>query len=239
MEGKEVRFGIVPSSLFAISTTSVSCGAVNSMLDSYMPMSGMCALFMILTGEVVFGGVGSGLSGMLIFVILAIFIAGLMIGKMPEYLGKKIGTPEMRLCTAMILAPIGFILLGTALALNTDAGRSGILNPGAHGLTEVLYAFASATQNNGSAFAGLDASTDFYNWALGICMLFGRFLIIGLTMALSGVLVMKNITPKGSGTLPTHNSLFIIWLSIVVLLFGALSYLAVLLIGPIVEFLLL
>ncbi len=235
MEGKEVRFGIVPTSLFAISTTSVSCGAVNSMHDSFMPISGMFPLFMMLTGEVVFGGVGSGLYGMLVFVLIAIFIAGLMIGKMPEYMGKKIGSLEMRLCIAIILAPLALILIGSTLALSTDAGRAGILNPGPHGLTEVFYAYTSCSQNNGSAFAGLDASSDFYCWTLGLCMLIGRFLVMGLTLALAGTLVEKKITPPGSGTLPTYNSLFIIWLALVVILLGALSYLAVLLIGPIVE----
>ena len=191
MEGKELRFGVVPSCTFAVATTSTSCGAVDSMHDSYMPLGGMSPLLLIQFGEVVFGGVGSGLYGMLVFVLIAVFVAGLMIGRMPDYLGKKIGPFEMRLCTIIIIVPIVLVLIGMAIAVMLPDGRLGVLNPGPHGFTEVLYAFSSAANNNGSAFAGLSANTPFYNGILAIAMLMGRFPIMVLTLALAGALSAK------------------------------------------------
>ncbi len=239
MEGKELRFGCVPSCLYAVGTTATSCGSVNSMHDSYTPFGGMILLLLMQFGEVVFGGVGSGLYGMLIFVIIANFIAGLMIGRMPEYLGKKIDARIMRLSTIIIIIPIVTILAGVSLAVLTPEGRSSILNLGPHGFSEILYAFTSATQNNGSAFAGLMANTMFYNVALGIAMLIGRYLIIILTLALAGAMIEKKINPPSSGTLPTHTVLFIIWLIAVIVLVGALSFISALALGPLVEHLLL
>jgi potassium-transporting ATPase potassium-binding subunit len=235
LEGKEMRFGTVPSTFFVVSTTATACGAVNSMIDSYTPLGGMVPLFLMQFGEVVFGGVGSGLYGMLVFVILANFIAGLMIGRMPEYLGKKIGPHEMKLCVAIIIIPLMAILLGTAMAVLLPEGRAGILNPGPHGFSEVLYAFTSAAQNNGSAMAGLASNNLFYNIALGIAMLIGRFPVAILTLALAQSMAMKRTVPVSSGTLPTHTPLFITWLVGVVFLLGALSYLACLALGPIAE----
>jgi K+-transporting ATPase ATPase A chain len=237
MEGKEVRFGVVPSCTFAVATTSTSCGAVDSMHDSYLPLGGMSPLLLMQFGEVVFGGVGSGLYGMLIFVLIAVFVAGLMIGRMPDYLGKKIGPFEMRLCTIIIIVPIVVVLIGMAIAVMLPEGRLGVLNPGPHGFTEVLYAFSSAANNNGSAFAGLSANTPFYNGILAIAMLIGRFPIMVLTLALAGALSAKVPVPPNPGSLPPHTPLFISWLIGVVVLIGALSYFLTLALGPIVEFL--
>ncbi len=235
LEGKEVRFGVVQSALFAVTTTATSCGAVNSMHDSYTAIGGMCPLFLMQFGEVVFGGVGSGFYGMLTFVLVAVFIAGLMIGRMPEYLGKKIEQREMKLCAAILILPIATILIGTAIAVMLPDGRAGVLNPGPHGFSEILYAFTSATNNNGSAFAGLSANSLFYNVALGLAMLIGRFGVIGLTVALAGSLSEKKVVPATEGTLPTHTPTFILWLLGVVVLFGALSYFLTLALGPIAE----
>ncbi len=238
MEGKELRFGVVPSCLFAVSTTATSCGAVDSMHDSYTGLGGMAPLFLIQFGEVVFGGVGSGLYGMLILVLIAVFIAGLMIGRMPDYLGKKIGPYEMKMCTIIILIPIITVLIGVAIAVMIPEGRSAVANPGPHGFTEILYAFSSAANNNGSAFAGLSANSLFYNVALAIAMLMGRFPVAILTLALAGSLATKKSVPVSPGTLPTHTALFTSWLIGVVVLITALSFFLCLALGPIVEFLL-
>ena len=236
MEGKEVRFGIVPSVLFAVVTTSTSCGAVNSMHDSFMPVAGGIVLFDIHLGEVVFGGVGSGLYGMLVFVIIAMFIAGLMVGRTPELYGKKIEQYEMKMATIIILIPIVMILAFTSLAVLTTAGQAGVANPGPHGFTEILYAFTSASQNNGSAFAGLNANSLFYTITTAIAMFIGRYVIIILTLALAGSLVTKKIVPPSEGTLSAHRPLFILWLVFVILIVGALSFLPALSLGPIAEY---
>jgi K+-transporting ATPase ATPase A chain len=235
MEGKEVRFGIMSSALFSVVTTSASCGAVNAMHDSFSPLGGFVQLLMMQFGEVVYGGIGSGLYGMLVFVIIAMFIAGLMVGRTPEYLGKKIEPQEMTLATIIILIPIFLILIGTAVAVLVDPGRTAILNPGPHGFSEILYAFTSASQNNGSAFGGLAAGSVFYNLATAFCMFVGRFAIAILTLALAGSLVVKKIVPGSEGTLSDHRPLFIIWLVFVVIIIGALSFLPALALGPIVE----
>jgi K+-transporting ATPase ATPase A chain len=236
MEGKEVRFGIVPSAWFSVVTTVTSCGAVNSMHDSFMPLAGFVQLFDIQLGEVVYGGVGSGLYGMLVFVILAMFIAGLMVGRTPELYGKKIEQNEMKLATIIILIPIFLILIFTALAVMTDAGRAGVFNPGPHGFSEILYAFSSTSQNNGSAFAGLSANSLFYNLAGAFAMFVGRYAVAILTLALAGSLVVKKIVPAGEGTLRDHRPLFIIWLVFVIIIIGALSFVPALSLGPIAEF---
>jgi len=238
MEGKELRFGVVPSCLFAVSTTATSCGAVDSMHDSFTALGGAAPLFLIQFGEVVFGGVGSGLYGMLVFVIIADFVAGLMIGRMPDYLGKKIGPYEMKMCTIIILIPIVTILIGVAIAVMIPEGRTAVSNPGPHGFTEILYAFSSAANNNGSAFAGLSSNSLFFNLALAIAMLLGRFPVAALTLALAGSLAAKKAVPVSPGTLPTHTPLFVSWLIGVVVLIGALSFFLALALGPIVEFLL-
>jgi K+-transporting ATPase ATPase A chain len=235
MEGKEVRFGIMPSALFAVVTTVTSCGAVNSMHDSFTPLGGLVPLFNIQLGEVVYGGVGSGLYGMLVFVIIAMFIAGLMVGRTPEYLGKKIEPYEMKLATIIILIPIFLILIGTAIAVLVDPGRTAVFNPGPHGFSEILYAFSSGSQNNGSAFAGLSANSLFYNIAIAVCMFIGRYAVAILTLALAGSFVVKKVVPEGKGTLRDHRPLFIIWLIFVVLIIGALSFFPVLALGPVVE----
>jgi K+-transporting ATPase ATPase A chain len=237
MEGKEVRFGIVPSAWFSVVTTVTSCGAVNSMHDSFMPLGGFVQLFDIHLGEVVYGGVGSGLYGMLVFVILAMFIAGLMVGRTPELYGKKIEQDEMKIATIIILIPIFLILILTALAVMTDAGRAGVFNPGPHGFSEILYAFSSASQNNGSAFAGLSANSLFYNLTTALAMFVGRFAVAVLTLALAGSLVVKKIVPAGEGTLRDHRPLFIFWLVVVIIIIGALSFLPALSLGPVAEFL--
>jgi potassium-transporting ATPase potassium-binding subunit len=239
MEGKEVRYGIAASSLFAVITTAASCGAVNTMHDSLTPIGGMVPLVMIQLGEVVFGGVGSGLYGMLIFAILAVFIAGLMIGRTPEYLGKKIESLEMKLTSITILVTPTLVLVGTAIAVIADAGKAGIANPGAHGFSEILYAFSSAANNNGSAFAGLSVNTPFYNSLLAIVMWLGRFAMIVPVLAVAGALASKKRLPVTAGTMPTHGPLFVSLLIGTVLLVGLLNYVPALALGPMVEHLML
>ena len=239
MEGKEVRFGIADTGLFAAVTTAASCGAVNSMHDSYTPLGGMVPLVLMQLGEVVFGGVGSGLYGMLVFAILAVFVAGLMIGRTPEYLGKKIEAFEMKMSALIILVTPTLVLVGTAIAVSFDVGRAGIANPGAHGLSEILYAFTSGANNNGSAFAGLSANTPFYNVMIGLAMWFGRFGVIVPVLAMAGALAAKKRIAVTSGTLPTHGPLFVTLLIGVVLLVGLLNYVPALALGPIVEHLML
>lgn len=236
MEGKETRFGIVNSALWAAATTAASNGSVNSMHASYTPMGGFVPMLLMKFGEVIYGGVGSGLYGMLIFVIVTVFIAGLMVGRTPEYLGKKINAFEMKMASIAILIPCASVLIGTALGVMTEAGRIGILNPGAQGFSEVLYAFTSASNNNGSAFAGLSANTPFYNTALGICMLFGRFWVMIPVLAIAGSLATKNTVPASAGTLPTHTPLFIATLVGVVVLVGVLTFVPALALGPIAEY---
>jgi K+-transporting ATPase ATPase A chain len=238
MEGKEVRFGAANSALWAAATTGASSGSVNSMHDSFTPLGGLVPMWLMQLGEVVYGGVGSGLYGMLAFVIIAVFVAGLMIGRTPEYLGKKIEAFEMKMASLMVLIPVLLVLFGTAIAVSTSAGREAVLNPGSHGFSEVLYAFSSASNNNGSAFAGLSTNTPFYNIALGFAMLFGRYWLAIPALAIAGSLVQKKKVPVTSGTLPTHSPLFIFWLIAVVVIVGALSFLPALSLGPIVEHLL-
>ena len=235
MEGKETRFGIADSALFATITTAASCGAVNSMHDSYTPLGGMVPLVLMQLGEVVFGGVGSGLYGMLVFAMLAVFIAGLMIGRTPEYLGKKIEAHEMKMTSIAILVTPLLVLLGTAIAAMSEAGRAGIANPGAHGFSEILYALSSAANNNGSAFAGLSVNTPFYNGLLAAAMWFGRFGVIVPVLAMAGSLAAKKRIPVSTGTLPTHGPLFVALLIGVVLLVGLLNYVPALALGPVIE----
>lgn len=235
MEGKETRFGVSASALFAAITTAASCGAVNAMHDSFMPLGGMVPLALMQFGEVVFGGVGSGLYGMLIFAILAVFIAGLMIGRTPEYLGKKIQAYEMKMTSIAILVTPVLVLTGTAIAVSVGAGTVGVANPGAHGFSEILYAFSSAANNNGSAFAGLSANTPFYNNMLAIAMWFGRFAIIVPILAIAGSLAGKIRIQVTPGTMPTHGPLFVALLVGVVVLVGVLNYVPALALGPIVE----
>ena len=235
MEGKEVRFGIANSALWATATTAASNGSVNSMHDSYMPLGGLVSMWMIQLGEIIYGGVGSGLYGMLAFVIIAVFVSGLMVGRTPEYLGKKIEAYEMKMASIMILIPVVVVLIGTAVAVTFPAGKDSIFNPSAHGFSEVLYAFSSAGNNNGSAFAGLNANTPFYNIALGIAMLFARYWLAVPALAIAGSLVQKKKVPESAGTLPTHTPLFIAWLIGVIIIVGALSFLPALALGPIVE----
>ena len=235
MEGKEVRFGITNSALWATATTSASNGSVNSMHDSFTAIGGLVPMWMMQLGEVVFGGVGSGLYGMLAFVIVAVFIAGLMIGRTPEYLGKKIESYEMKMASLMVLIPVVCVLLGTAIAVLVPAGSASVANPGSHGFSEILYAFSSASNNNGSAFAGLATNNMFYNIALGVAMLLGRYWLMIPTLAIAGSLVRKKHVPPSVGTLPTHTPLFIIWLITVVIIVGALSFFPALSLGPFVE----
>ncbi|PVZ85900.1 potassium-transporting ATPase subunit KdpA [Serratia sp. S1B] len=235
MEGKESRFGILASSLFAVVTTSASCGAVNAMHDSFTALGGMVPMWLMQIGEVVFGGVGSGLYGMLLFVLLTVFIAGLMIGRTPEYLGKKIDVYDMKMTALAILVTPTLVLLGTALTIVTEAGRAGILNPGAHGFSEVLYALSSAANNNGSAFAGLSVNTPFYNLLLAFAMFVGRFGVILPVLAIAGSLCVKKRQPAGNGTLPTYGPLFIGLLIGTVLLVGALTFIPALALGPVAE----
>ena len=235
MEGKEVRFGITNSALWATATTAASNGSVNSMHDSLTPLGGLAALWLMQLGEVIFGGVGSGLYGMLAFVIVAVFVAGLMVGRTPEYLGKKIESFEIKMASLVILIPPILVLVGTALAVATPAGRASIFNPGPRGFSEVLYAFSSAGNNNGSAFAGLNANTPFYNLTLGLVMLIARYWLIVPMLAIAGALASKKKTPASAGTLPTHTPLFSAWLIGVVVIVGALSFLPALALGPIVE----
>ncbi|MDQ0573548.1 K+-transporting ATPase ATPase A chain [Variovorax paradoxus] len=239
MEGKEVRFGIDASALFAAVTTAASCGAVNAMHDSFTPLGGMVPLVLMQLGEVVFGGVGSGLYGMLIFAMLAVFIAGLMIGRTPEYLGKKIEVREMKLISIAILVTPIVVLAGTAVAVIAGAGKAGIANPGAHGFSEILYALSSAANNNGSAFAGLSANTPFYNGLLGLAMWLGRFAMVVPVLAIAGSLAAKKRLPVTGGTLPTHGPLFVSLLIGTVLLVGLLNYVPSLALGPVVEHLVL
>jgi potassium-transporting ATPase potassium-binding subunit len=240
MEGKETRFGIAATSLFAAITTAASCGAVNGMHASFTPLGGAVPLLLIQLGEVVFGGVGSGLYGMLVSALLAVFLAGLMIGRTPEYLGKRIEPGEIKLVSLAILITPLLVLLGTAVAASTDAGRTGLLNPGAAGFTEVLYAFSSAANNNGSAFAGLSANTPFYNAMLGVAMWLGRFGVIVPVLAIAGTLaakkrVQRSTADGATAAMPTHGPLFVVLLVATVLLVGALTYIPALALGPVVE----
>jgi K+-transporting ATPase ATPase A chain len=235
MEGKEARFGIASTSLFATITTSASCGAVNGMHDSFTPLGGAVPMVMMQLGEVVFGGVGSGLYGMLIFAILAVFIAGLMIGRTPEYLGKKIESFDMKMTSIAILATPILVLAGTAIAVVADLGKAGIANPGPHGFSEILYALSSAANNNGSAFAGLSANTPFWNSLLAVAVWFGRFAVIVPVLAIAGNLAFKKRLAVTAGTLPTHGPLFVVLLIGSVLLVGLLNYVPALALGPVVE----
>lgn len=239
MEGKEARFGIAASALFATITTDASCGAVNAMHDSFTPLGGLVPLVNMQLGEVIFGGVGTGLYGMLVFAILAVFIAGLMIGRTPEYLGKKIEAYEMKMSSIAILVTPLLVLLGTAIAVSVGAGRAGVANPGAHGFSEILYALTSAGNNNGSAFAGLSANTPFYNTLLALAMWFGRFGVIVPVLAIAGSLAAKKRIAVTAGTMPTHGALFVVLLVGTVLLVGLLNYVPALALGPIVEHLML
>jgi K+-transporting ATPase ATPase A chain len=239
MEGKETRFGIAESGLFATITTDASCGAVNSMHDSFTPLGGAVPLINMQLGEVVFGGVGTGLYGMLMFAILAVFIAGLMIGRTPEYLGKKIEAHDMKMTSIAILVTPLLVLAGTAVAVMADAGRAGVANPGAHGFSEILYAFTSAANNNGSAFAGISANTPFYNTMLGIAVWFGRFGVIVPVLAVAGSLAAKKRIAATGGTMPTHGTLFVVLLVGTVLLVGLLNYVPALALGPAIEHLML
>ena len=235
MEGKETRFGIVNSALWAVATTAASNGSVNSMHDSYTPIGGMVPMWLMQLGEVIYGGVGSGLYGMIVFAIVAVFIAGLMIGRTPEYLGKKIEAYEMKMAAIVILIPPLMVLGGTAVSLMLDAGKASIFNPGAHGFSEVLYAWSSAGNNNGSAFGGLSANVPFYNFMLGLAMLFSRYWLMIPVLAIAGSLAAKKTVPVGPGTLPTHTPLFAVLLIITVLMVGALTFVPALALGPIVE----
>jgi K+-transporting ATPase ATPase A chain len=235
LEGKELRFGVAGTTLFATATTAVSCGAVDGMHDSFTPLGGLVPLWLMELGEVVFGGVGSGLYGMLMFALIAVFVSGLMVGRTPEYLGKKIEAFEMKMACLVILVPAALVLVGTAAAVALPAGTGSISNPGPHGFTQVLYAFSSAANNNGSAFAGLNANTPFYNTATALAMFVGRFGVIVPVLAIAGSLAAKKRTPPGLGTLPTHTPLFVGLLVGVVLLVGALTFLPALALGPIAE----
>lgn len=235
MEGKEQRFGVVNSALWASATTAASNGSVNAMHDSFTPLGGLVPMLFMKFGEVIYGGVGSGLYGMLVFAIIAVFIAGLMVGRTPEYLGKKINAFEVKMASIAILVPCFMVLIGNSIAVLTPAGKAGILNPGEHGFSEILYAFASAGNNNGSAFAGLTANTPFYNSLLGIAMFFGRFWIMIPVLAIAGSLASKNTVPHSAGTLPTHTPLFIGILIGVVVLVGVLTFIPALALGPVVE----
>ena len=235
MEGKETRFGIANSAIWATATTAASNGSVNAMHDSFTPLGGLIPMWLIQFGEVVFGGVGSGLYGMLVFALIAVFIAGLMVGRTPEYLGKKIEAYEIKMASLVILIPAVMILFGTSLAVSTGAGRAGVFNPGAHGFSEVLYAVTSAVGNNGSAFGGIGANSTFYNLLLGICMWVGRFWLAIPVLAIAGALARKKLVPAGAGTLPTHTPLFAGLVVGTVLLVGALTFVPALALGPIVE----
>ena len=239
MEGKEARFGIGASALFATLTTGTSCGAVNSMHDSYTPLGGFVPLFNMMLGEVVFGGVGTGLYSMLIFAIVGVFIAGLMIGRTPEYLGKKIEAFEMKMSSIAILVMPFIVLMGTAVAVSVTAGQAGVANPGAHGFSEILYAFTSASNNNGSAFAGISANTPFYNTALGLCVWLGRYWPIVAVLGVAGSLAAKKRVPVTAGTMLTYGPTFVVLLIGTVLLVGALTFVPALALGPVVEHLML
>jgi K+-transporting ATPase ATPase A chain len=235
MEGKETRFGVADSALWAAATTAASNGSVNSMHDSFTPIGGLIPMWLIQLGEVIFGGVGSGLYGMLVFAIIAVFIAGLMVGRTPEYLGKKLEAYEMKMASLVILIPPFFALVLTAIAVSLAAGRAGTANPGAHGFSEILYAFSSAAGNNGSAFAGLSANTPFYNTLLGIDMWVSRYWLMVPVLAIAGSLAAKKRVPTGAGTLGTHTPLFVVLLAATVLIVGALAFFPALALGPIVE----
>jgi len=235
MEGKEARFGIANSALWATATTAASNGSVNSMHDSYTPIGGMVPMWLMQLGEVIFGGVGSGLYGMLVFALIGVFVAGLMIGRTPEYLGKKIEAYEVKMAAVAILVPPLVVLVGTALAVSLDVGRAGIFNPGAHGFSEVLYALSSAGNNNGSAFGGLSANTPFYNTLLGFAMLLARYWVMIPVLAIAGALAAKKIVPTSAGTLPTHTPLFVVLLIGTVIVVGALTFVPALALGPVVE----
>jgi potassium-transporting ATPase potassium-binding subunit len=235
MEGKETRFGIVSSGLFAAITTAASCGAVNAMHDSLTPLGGLVPMWLMQLGEVIFGGVGSGLYGMLAFAVVAVFIAGLMVGRTPEYLGKKIEAYEMKMASLAVLLPCALVVIGTAIAVMVPAGAAGVANPGAHGFSEILYAVSSASNNNGSAFGGLSADTPFWNTLLGACMFFARFPLAIAMLAMAGSLAAKRHVPESAGTLPTHTPLFVTLLACVVIVVGALTFLPALALGPIAE----
>jgi K+-transporting ATPase ATPase A chain len=235
MEGKETRFGIAASGLFAAITTAASCGAVNAMHDSLTPLGGLVPMWLMQLGEVIFGGVGSGLYGMLAFAVVAVFIAGLMVGRTPEYLGKKIEAHEMKMASLAVLIPCALVVIGTAIAVMSKAGVAGVSNPGAHGFSEMLYAVSSAANNNGSAFGGLSANTPFWNVLLGICMFLSRFPLAIAMLAMAGSLAAKKHVPETAGTLPTHTPLFITLLACIVIVVGALTFLPALALGPIAE----
>jgi K+-transporting ATPase ATPase A chain len=235
MEGKEVRFGAPASALYATVTTCASNGSVNAMHDSFSPLGGLVPMWLMQLGEIVFGGVGSGLYGMLMFAVVAVFVAGLMVGRTPEYLGKKIEAYEMKMASLTILVPAVAVLVFTAIAVVVESGTKGIANPGAHGFSEVLYAFSSASNNNGSAFGGLTANTPFYNTTLGLAMFLGRFPAKIFALALAGALAKKKLVPASAGTLPTHTPLFVAMLIGVVVIVGALTFIPALALGPIVE----
>ena len=237
MEGKETRFGIVNSTLWATATTAASNGSVNAMHDSFTPLGGLIPMWLIQLGEVIFGGVGCGLYGMLAFAVVAVFIAGLMVGRTPEYLGKKIEAYEMKMASLAVLLPCALVVIGTAIAVMVPAGFAGVANPGAHGFTEMLYAVSSASNNNGSAFGGLSANTPFWNVLLGICMFLARFPLIIAMLAMAGALAAKRHVPATAGTLPTHTPLFVTLLACVVIVIGALTFLPALALGPIAEYL--
>jgi len=235
MEGKEIRFGIVNSALWATITTAASNGSVNSMHDSFTPLGGLVPMWLMQLGEVIFGGVGSGLYGMLAFVIIAVFVSGLMVGRTPEYLGKKIEAYEMKMAALVVLIPPVLVLVGTAFAITLPLGKAALFNPGPHGFSEILYAFSSAGNNNGSAFAGLGTNNFFYNLVLGLVMLFGRFWLAIPVLAIAGSLVRKKKVPASAGTLPTYTPLFVAWLVAVIIIVGALSFFPALALGPVVE----
>ncbi|TAN52482.1 MAG: potassium-transporting ATPase subunit KdpA [Methylococcaceae bacterium] len=235
MEGKDIRFGITNSALWAVATTAASNGSVNAMHDSFTPLGGMIPMWMMQLGEVIYGGVGSGLYGMIVFAVVAVFVAGLMIGRTPEYLGKKIEAYEMKMAAIVILIPPLLVLGGTAIAVLVEVGKSSVANPGAHGFSEILYAFSSAGNNNGSAFAGLSANTPFYNFMLGLAMLFARYWLMVPVLAIAGNLAAKKIVPTGPGTLPTHTPLFVGLLIGTVIIVGALTFIPALALGPVVE----
>ncbi|WIG55935.1 MAG: potassium-transporting ATPase A chain [Rhodanobacteraceae bacterium] len=237
MEGKETRFGIAASGLFATITTAASCGAVNAVHDSFTALGGLVPMWLMQLGEVIFGGVGSGLYGMLAFAVVAVFIAGLMVGRTPEYLGKKIEAYEMKMASLAVLLPCALVVICTAIAVMTPAGTSAVANPGAHGFSEILYAVSSASNNNGSAFAGLNANTPFWNVLLGVCMFLARFPLAIAMLAMAGSLAAKKHVPVSAGTLPTHTPLFVALLASVVIVVGALTFLPALALGPIAEYL--
>jgi K+-transporting ATPase ATPase A chain len=237
MEGKEVRFGIANSALWAVATTAASNGSVNAMHDSFTPLGGLVPLWLMQVGEIIFGGVGSGLYGMLMFVIVTVFVAGLMVGRTPEYLGKKIEAFEIKMASLVILIPAAVVLIGTAIAVVAKPGLAGVFNPGPHGFSEILYGFSSAANNNGSAFAGLNANTFFYNVTLGCAMLIGRFWLMIPVLAAAGSLARKKLVPASAGTLPTHTPLFVMFLVAVIMLVGALTFIPALALGPMAEYL--